>query len=147
MLGCAFNVEGHDTHRGYSVIFYALYNILETFDLYLASTVFLGFKGVAVGRNLEPTHPSDLFIDHEAEGEGNIAFEGLVWQINVLDSIISLEQSAERSHDIGSAGVHFKVELFVLLVIRNVSAEIDFPNGFEGKDGLVNNDGRIFVIF
>jgi hypothetical protein len=77
----AFYVEGHDPERSNGGPLSLALDVLDgrfialNFNLTKIFFIFF-FQHVLSGGNAHPSHAGDALVDHEAEGERNVAFEG-----------------------------------------------------------------------
>ena len=80
---------------------------------------------VLFGGNAEPSHSNHVFVDHEAEGVGDVAFEGLGREVDTSDSLLSFEEVAKRSDYIGSGCMNFEIIFLVFSVFGDVAVDVD----------------------
>ena len=152
VLGSAFNVERHNSEGRYlcprTFQFESLYGRLAAVYFYLTET-FLEVlpEGILMGFDSEPPHASDVFVGHEAQGEGDVAFKGLIGKVDPADSGLVLKQFAERSHYVGRTGVYFEVPHAVFFFFRYVAVDVDPLDWLEPQNGLFHKHLFVKVLF
>ena len=104
-------------------------------------------QAILTSWNPHPAHSSDVLVDHEPQGIGNVAFEGFSWQVDPAYFFLFLKNVSQRSHNVGSRSMDLQVFSFVFFFFGDVAVDIDFVNGFKVEDSFIRDRISAQILF
>lgn len=122
------------------------YRRLTAIQLNLTTGFLVVSDSVLACFDLEPSHSSKSFIDHESQSIRDVRFEGLTREVDIRHSHFFFEEVPQGCDDMWSDRMYLEIQHLIFPLFRGVPSDIDPMNGLKKSNSLLVQQLRIEIL-